>query len=215
MDDSSSGHGQSNNHVSSSLRQSSGNRGDGSDAGRLEDEPEPPDSALAQGLKPHIRSNSVSSTNTTSVSSSIEADEKLQKPAKRHDSTYARHTVVSVSSIQQQDDVHGSRSATGAVTTDLHQPHTLSVKECIEKFSTNAESGLSKQDADLHLARNGPNTIREAETVSMWTILLRQIANALTVILLAAMALSFGVRDWVEGGVVSAVIAVNVSIGFM
>uniref|UniRef100_V5F2X8 Uncharacterized protein n=2 Tax=Kalmanozyma brasiliensis (strain GHG001) TaxID=1365824 RepID=V5F2X8_KALBG len=40
-------------------------------------------------------------------------------------------------------------------------------------------------------------------------------ANALTLVLLAAMALSFGVKDWVEGGVVTAVIVTNVLIGFI
>lgn len=31
-------------------------------------------------------------------------------------------------------------------------------------------------------------------------------ANALTLVLVGAMALSFGVNDWVEGGVITAVI---------
>lgn len=40
-------------------------------------------------------------------------------------------------------------------------------------------------------------------------------ANALTLVLVAAMALSFGVQDWVEGGVITAVIVLNVIVGFV
>ena len=34
------------------------------------------------------------------------------------------------------------------------------------------------------------------------------------IVLILAMALSFGVRDWVEAGVITAVIIINITIGF-
>ncbi|KAG9089563.1 hypothetical protein FRC06_001486, partial [Ceratobasidium sp. 370] len=39
-------------------------------------------------------------------------------------------------------------------------------------------------------------------------------ANALTLVLVGAMALSFGVNDFVEGGVITAVILLNITVGF-
>lgn len=33
-------------------------------------------------------------------------------------------------------------------------------------------------------------------------------------VLILAMALSYGVKDWIEGGVITAVIVLNVTIGF-
>jgi len=45
-------------------------------------------------------------------------------------------------------------------------------------------------------------------------VLLKQIANAMIIVLILAMALSFGVRDWVEAGVITAVIIINITIGF-
>ena len=36
----------------------------------------------------------------------------------------------------------------------------------------------------------------------------------MTIVLLLAMSLSFGVHDWVESGVITAIIVLNISIGF-
>ena len=40
-------------------------------------------------------------------------------------------------------------------------------------------------------------------------------ANALTLVLVAACALSYGVQDWIEGAVITAVITINVVVGFI
>ncbi|KDN52932.1 potassium/sodium eff [Tilletiaria anomala UBC 951] len=77
-----------------------------------------------------------------------------------------------------------------------------------------ASHGLSSSDAAARLAECGPNQVDAGERVSAWSILLRQVANALTLVLVGAMALSFGVRDYVEGVVVTAVILLNVTLGF-
>ena len=39
-------------------------------------------------------------------------------------------------------------------------------------------------------------------------------ANALTLVLVAAMALSYGVQDWIEGATITAVIVLNITVGF-
>ena len=48
----------------------------------------------------------------------------------------------------------------------------------------------------------------------MWKILLRQISNSLTFVLLIVMGLSFGIDDYIEGGVITAVILLNIVVGF-
>ncbi|CEH12220.1 related to ca2-transporting atpase [Ceraceosorus bombacis] len=105
--------------------------------------------------------------------------------------------------------------ASSTATPSVLQPHTLTFDDCLAHLKSNPTTGLSSADATDRLARDGPNTIREAKGVSVLDILIRQVANALTIILLAAMALSFGVRDWVEGAVVAAVILINTLIGFI
>ncbi|KAF9050855.1 potassium/sodium eff [Hymenopellis radicata] len=56
---------------------------------------------------------------------------------------------------------------------------------------------------------------RGDEGISLLRLLVSQLANALTLVLLAALGLSFGVQDWVEGGVIAGVITVNTVIGFV
>jgi Ca2+-transporting ATPase len=75
-------------------------------------------------------------------------------------------------------------------------------------------AGLTTKEAATRLETYGQNVIAEQKPTSMLTIFIRQVANCMTVVLLAALALSFGVRDWVEGAVVAAVIITNIVIGF-
>ncbi|GAC96783.1 hypothetical protein PHSY_004367 [Pseudozyma hubeiensis SY62] len=107
------------------------------------------------------------------------------------------------------------RSSTVAATVDLHQSHSLEADQVIAQFQSNVNTGLSEDQAATRLSEHGPNQLKETNRVSATSILIRQMANALTLVLLAAMALSFGVKDWVEGGVVTAVIVTNVLIGFI
>ena len=48
----------------------------------------------------------------------------------------------------------------------------------------------------------------------MWKILLRQVSNSLTFVLIIVMAISFGIDDYIEGGVITAVICLNIVVGF-
>lgn len=48
----------------------------------------------------------------------------------------------------------------------------------------------------------------------MWKILMRQISNSLTFVLIIVMAISFGIDDHIEGGVITAVILLNIIVGF-
>ncbi|UKZ72159.1 uncharacterized protein TrAtP1_013097 [Trichoderma atroviride] len=94
-------------------------------------------------------------------------------------------------------------------------PHTLPARRVAELFETHTQDGLSVQEAAARLARDGPNTIKGAKGVSIWEIFLQQVANALTVVLIAVMALSFAIHDFVEGGVVLAVILLNIIVGYV
>lgn len=94
-------------------------------------------------------------------------------------------------------------------------PHTLPARRVAELLETHAEDGLSDQEAAARLARDGPNTIKGAKGISIGEIFLQQVANALTVVLIAVMALSFAIHDFVEGGVVLAVILLNIIVGYV
>ncbi|THU82747.1 sodium transport ATPase [Dendrothele bispora CBS 962.96] len=84
----------------------------------------------------------------------------------------------------------------------------------LQKLKTNETDGLSEDDAKARLEEYGENLLSDKGGVSAVSVLIRQMANALTLVLVAAMALSFGVQDWIEGAVITAVIILNISVGF-
>lgn len=75
--------------------------------------------------------------------------------------------------------------------------------------------GLSNIEAAARLERDGPNRLEGSGKISTGEVLLRQVSNALTIVLLAAMALSYGTMDFIEGAVISAVILLNIVLGFI
>ncbi|CAG8107440.1 unnamed protein product [Penicillium olsonii] len=96
-----------------------------------------------------------------------------------------------------------------------HNAHLIEPKELASSLETDLRNGLSGTEAVIRLQRDGPNTVREMESVSVWGILLRQVSNSLTLVLLITMALSFGIDDYIEGGVITAVIVLNIVVGFV
>ncbi|KAJ5124465.1 ATPase P-type K/Mg/Cd/Cu/Zn/Na/Ca/Na/H-transporter [Penicillium bovifimosum] len=93
--------------------------------------------------------------------------------------------------------------------------HLIEPSELADLLETDLNAGLSSIEAASRLQRDGPNTVREMEGVSIWGILLRQVSNSLTLVLLITMALSFGIDDYIEGGVITAVIVLNIVVGFV
>ncbi|KJA23837.1 hypothetical protein HYPSUDRAFT_65955 [Hypholoma sublateritium FD-334 SS-4] len=92
--------------------------------------------------------------------------------------------------------------------------HILSEDEVLNDSGVSANDGLSKNEAVRRLESYGDNLLQGKGGVSAWRVLVGQLANALTVVLLAALALSFGVQDFIEGAVIAAVILLNTTVGF-
>lgn len=92
--------------------------------------------------------------------------------------------------------------------------HTFVIEELVSEIGTSQTDGLSKNEAHRRLERYGENLLKGRTGVSAWRVLVRQLANALTLVLLAALALSFGVQDFIEGAVIAAVIVLNTTVGF-
>lgn len=102
-----------------------------------------------------------------------------------------------------------SQSSTTVVTPNEHiiqNAHIHSIEELRDALDTDLDQGLSTQEAESRLSKYGENTFGKTNKTSAFSVLLRQLANALTLVLIGVMALSFGVQDWVEGGVICAII---------
>ncbi|KAK3687614.1 hypothetical protein B0T22DRAFT_497962 [Podospora appendiculata] len=97
---------------------------------------------------------------------------------------------------------------------DTRHPFLLSVQEVEARYKTSIDSGLPEDKVKALQEKYGTNELQIAGAIPWYTILFKQLFNAMILVLIFAMALSFAVGDWVEGGVLVAVIALNVSIGF-
>ncbi|KAK6840865.1 potassium/sodium efflux P-type ATPase [Apiospora arundinis] len=103
----------------------------------------------------------------------------------------------------------------GQSNEPLSRPaHALSWQDVLDELGADALNGLSANEAEARQAQFGPNELGEAEGVQPMKIVVAQIANAMTLVLILAMAVSFGIGSYIEGGVISAVILLNVVVGF-
>ncbi|KAB8290175.1 hypothetical protein EYC80_011044 [Monilinia laxa] len=95
-------------------------------------------------------------------------------------------------------------------------PHAflLTPQDAASQLSTNLETGLTARQVQSIQASHPPNELNTGGSISWYKILIKQISNAMILVLVFAMALSFGVGDYIEGGVLVAVIVLNVMIGF-
>ncbi|KAL1983420.1 hypothetical protein VTN96DRAFT_10326 [Rasamsonia emersonii] len=90
----------------------------------------------------------------------------------------------------------------------------MSVAETAQKLQTNIETGLTDVQVRELQQAFGPNKLDGEGGVRWYSILAKQVSNAMILVLILAMALAYGVSDHVEGGVITAVIVANVLIGF-
>jgi len=92
--------------------------------------------------------------------------------------------------------------------------HSLTLQQTVDELRTDIWSGLDDSEATRRLEDYGKNELGEMESISPLKILVAQVANAMTLVLILAMGVSFGIRSWIEGGVVTFVILLNVVVGF-
>ncbi|KAL2157262.1 hypothetical protein VTH06DRAFT_6302 [Thermothelomyces fergusii] len=131
----------------------------------------------------------------------------------------ASPTLAGTAAGSEGDATDGRGSITSTVdTARVPTPecaHTLTVPEVCVLFETNVDNGLDGSEAARRLQHHGPNKVEGAKGLSVWTILLRQVSNSLTLVLVITMVLSFAISDHIEGGVIAAVILLNVVVGFI
>ena len=111
---------------------------------------------------------------------------------------------------------HGSGSAdspTEETPLSSPPPHCLSAPDLRLLLGTDLDNGLSGDEAARRRDRDGPNRIDGAKGLSIWNIALKQISNSLTLVLVIVLVLSISIKDYIEGGVVAAVILLNIVVG--
>lgn len=74
--------------------------------------------------------------------------------------------------------------------------------------------GLSSERAAEELRRVGPNSIEDARRLSALRLLLRQFESPLVLILLFGAAVSLELRQWVDAGIILAIVLGSTLLGF-
>jgi potassium/sodium efflux P-type ATPase len=91
--------------------------------------------------------------------------------------------------------------------------YRLGVREVFEELQT-TEFGLSDEEARQRRKQYGPNKLAEEERISEFRILLHQFASPLIYILLIAGIVTILLREYIDSGVIFAVVILNAAIGF-
>lgn len=121
-----------------------------------------------------------------------------------------------MSAEQSSTDNSYANEKTPALPTDAKSaPWTLSIEQCAKAFETNTVSGLTNDVAAQRLEVYGKNELDQGEGVSAVKVIIRQVCNAMILVLVISMAISFGIKDWIAGGVIAGVIGINVVVGFI
>jgi len=88
------------------------------------------------------------------------------------------------------------------------------VQPVLDAFKSDAQKGLSEKEVESRLVEYGENMLQGGDEISLWKIFVHQIANAMTLVLILAFAVSLGIQSWIEGGVLAFVVLVNIFVGF-
>ncbi|CAO3671887.1 unnamed protein product [Umbelopsis ramanniana] len=143
---------------------------------------------------------------------------KLVKPLKRTVTSTSTGTSSDAMSVRSKvmkrmnfKKIGKSKAAMAPAGPDYHAMDLNAVSEILK---TDMEIGLSEAEAEERLTKYGRNELSGEGGVSAWKVLMRQIFNILILILIIAMVVSFVFKDWVEGGVIAAIILLNAAIGF-
>ncbi|KAI1080522.1 potassium/sodium eff [Whalleya microplaca] len=116
---------------------------------------------------------------------------------------------------EKQENAHSGVHISGQANKPLSRPaHALTYDQVILELGAHGINGLSSNVAKQRLEELGQNDIGDSVGVSAWKIIAAQVANAMTLVLVMAMAVSYGIGSYIEGGVISAVILLNVIVGF-
>ncbi len=91
--------------------------------------------------------------------------------------------------------------------------HATTTENAVRLLSSNAENGLSIDEANDRLTHFGANAIDEAGNVSAFTILIGQFKSPIVFLLFFAATVSFFFQEWLDGIAILLVLLVNAAIG--
>lgn len=110
------------------------------------------------------------------------------------------------------------RPKKGAPTVPLIAPqpewYRLGVEEVLRRLETGPD-GLSDAEATKRLEKYGPNELKEKKKTPAWLQFLKQFTEVLIIILLVATAVSAALGEYLDAGVIFAIVILNAVMGFL
>lgn len=100
-----------------------------------------------------------------------------------------------------------------SVDYDFAEFHTLSADAVADFLKTDATKGLTTDAFTERYLELGENSLGDDSKIDYAAMVIHQICNAMILVLVISMVISFAIRDWITGGVITFVVAVNVVIG--
>lgn len=97
----------------------------------------------------------------------------------------------------------------------IGEPHLRDAEQVVHALGTDAEDGLSPEEAARRLERSGPNRIGRARQRSRLGMLVDQFRSVVILVLLAAAGAAALLGEVVEAAAIGAVVVVNTAIGFV
>lgn len=92
--------------------------------------------------------------------------------------------------------------------------YALSVEQVGQELESTPR-GLSQKEAAARLERFGPNQIQKPRQISLWRILAHQFASPFIYLLMGAALVALLLGDYIDAGVIAAVLIINATIGFI
>jgi Ca2+-transporting ATPase len=93
--------------------------------------------------------------------------------------------------------------------------HALPPDDVVALLGADAHRGLSDEEAEERLGTYGPNTLGPAPRPAYARIALRQLADPLVALLVAAVVVSLAIGETLEAAVIAAIVVLNALLGFV
>ncbi|MDJ0649677.1 MAG: HAD-IC family P-type ATPase [Xenococcaceae cyanobacterium MO_188.B19] len=93
--------------------------------------------------------------------------------------------------------------------------HSLLVRQVVQILEGDLENGITTDEATRRREKFGVNQITLQKSKSPYQLFLQQFNQPLLYILLLAAVISLFLKDWIDGGVILAVVLINVIVGYI
>lgn len=119
-------------------------------------------------------------------------------------------TISSSKAGQDFGDATSRAVAPAAGSVNWHQLATI---EVVQRLGSDVVLGLDEREAQLRLARHGPNELPEPEARGLWRILWEQVSALMVVVLVAAAVISVALGHVKDASVIFAIVILNAAFG--